>query len=212
MRDWRIVDTCCHQTCVVRHVDHEFRAELFGDFGKLLVVDFAGIGARPGDDHLGLVFLGQRCDLIEVDAMVFRIDPVGVELVELATDVQRHPVRQVTPLGKIQSEDDVAGLELGEVDGHVGLRARVRLYVGVFGPEKLFGPVDGDRLDDIDVFTSTVVSFPRIAFRIFVGQNTPDGLHHWKTGVVLASDHLETLFLASGLVFDDLPNAWVLCS
>ena len=212
MRDWRVVDTCCHQTGVVRHVDHEFRAELLGDLGKPFMVDFAGIGTRPGDDHLGLVLLGQRYDLIKVDAMVFRIDPVGVELVELAADVQRHPVCQVTTLGKIQSENDIAGLELGEVDGHIGLRARVRLYVGVFGPEKLFGPIDGDRLDDVDVFTSSVVTFPRIAFSIFIGQNTPDGLHHWKTGVVLASDHLEPLFLTSRLVLDDLPNAWVLCS
>ena len=39
-------------------------------------------------------------------------------------------------------EDRVAGLEAGEVDGHVRLRAGVRLDVRVLGPEEVLGAVD----------------------------------------------------------------------
>ena len=38
---------------------------------------------------------------------------------------------------EVHAEDRVARLERGEVDGHVRLRARVRLHVGVVGPEEL---------------------------------------------------------------------------
>ena len=61
---------------VVGHVDHQLRADFAGDLGKLVVRNFARIGAGAGDDQLRLVLAGQARDLIEVDAgCVSRVTP-----------------------------------------------------------------------------------------------------------------------------------------
>ena len=41
------------------------------------------------------------------------------------------------PLGEIHAEDGVAGIEKGEIGGHIGLGAGVGLDIGVFGLEQL---------------------------------------------------------------------------
>ena len=45
-------------------------------------------------------------------------------------------VRQVAAVREVHAEHRVARLEQREVDRHVGLRARVRLHVGVLGAEQ----------------------------------------------------------------------------
>jgi hypothetical protein len=43
----------------------------------------------------------------------------------------------------------------------------MRLHIGVSCAEKLAGAVDGDLLDDIDIFAAAVIPLTRIAFGIF---------------------------------------------
>jgi hypothetical protein len=74
-------------------------------------------------------------DLVHVDP-VSSGDAVGDDVVELAGEVQLHAVRQVAAVGQVHAQDRVARVEQREVDGHVGLRARVRLHVGVLGAEE----------------------------------------------------------------------------
>jgi hypothetical protein len=50
---------------------------------------------------------------------------------------------------RFMAEDLVARLQHGGVDGEVGLRAGVRLDVGVLGAEELLGALDGELLDDL---------------------------------------------------------------
>ena len=50
------------------------------------------------------------------------------------------------------------GLEQRVEDGGVGLRAGVRLDVGVLGAEELLGAVDRELLDDVDVLAAAVVA------------------------------------------------------
>ena len=69
------------------------------------------------------------------------------------------------PWAQVHPQHGVAGLQHGEVDGHVGLRAGVRLHVGVLGAEELLGALDGEFLDDVDVLAAAVVAPARAALR-----------------------------------------------
>ena len=82
------------------------------------------------------------------------------------------------------------------IDRLVGLRAAVRLDVGVLGAEQLLGPVAGQVLDHIDVLAAAVVPPAGIALGILVGQHAADRLHHRGAGVVFAGDHLQPVLLA----------------
>jgi len=48
-------------------------------------------------------------------------------------------VRQVAAVGQVQTHDGVAGRQHGGIGGLVGLRAGVRLHVGVLGAEQFAG-------------------------------------------------------------------------
>ena len=76
--------------------------------------------------------------------------------VKLAGEIRLVAVREVAAVGEVHGEHLVAGLEHGEIDGHVGLAAGVRLDVGVLGAEELLRAVDGELLDDVHVFTTAV--------------------------------------------------------
>ncbi len=91
------------------------------------------------------------------------------------------------------------GLQQRQVDGGVGLRAGVRLHVGVVGAEQLLGAVDGQLLGDVDVLAAAVVALARIAFGVLVGQHRALRLEHARAGVVLRGDQLDVLFLALAL-------------
>ena len=47
-------------------------------------------------------------------------------------------------------------LEHAEIDGRIRLRTAVRLHIRVLGSENLLGPVDGQLLDDIDIFATAI--------------------------------------------------------
>ncbi|MNN47594.1 hypothetical protein D3C81_1620220 [compost metagenome] len=102
---------------------------------------------------------------------------------------------QVAAVGQAHAEDGVAGIQQGEVDRRVGRGAGVRLDVGVVGAEQLFGAVDGDLLDLVDVLAAAVVALARIALGVLVGQPAALGLHDTLAGVVLRGDQLEVVFL-----------------
>src|SRR5207245_131950 len=74
------------------------------------------------------------------------------------------------------AEHSGAGLQQGEVDGHVGLRARVRLDVGVLGAEQLLGAGDREVLDDVHDLAAAVVASPRVSLGVLVGQHRSDRL------------------------------------
>ena len=57
------------------------------------------------------------------------------DLVEFAGEIRRMAVGEMAAVGEVHGQDLVARLEHGEVDGHVRLRAAVRLDVDVFAPK-----------------------------------------------------------------------------
>ena len=108
-----------------------------------------GYALAPAMISFGLCSRASRSQLVVVDPLVVLADAVGDDVEVLAREVERMAVRQVPAVGEVHAEDRVAGLERREEHRHVGLRARVRLHVGVLGAEERLGARDGERLDDV---------------------------------------------------------------
>ena len=102
-----------------------------------------------------------------------------------------------------EAHDRVAGLQQRVVDGGVGLRAGVRLDVGVLGAEQRLGAVDRELLGDVDVLAPAVVALAGIALGVLVRQHAALRLEHGLRDEVLGRDHLERPLLALELVVED---------
>src|SRR5580700_10193338 len=105
----------------------------------------------------------------------------------------------MTAVIQAHSKDYVPRLDESEIRGGIGLRARMRLDIGVRGAEELLRPVDRQLLDDIDEFAAAVVALARIAFGVLVGEHRALRSEHARTCVVLRCDKLDVLFLAAYL-------------
>ena len=103
---------------------------------------------------------------------------------------------------ELHAHDRVAGLDHRHVGGVVGLRAGVRLDVGVLGAEDLLGAVDGELLGDVDLLAAAVVALAGVALGVLVGEHRAGGLEHGLGHEVLGGDHLQRRLLASQLAVE----------
>jgi hypothetical protein len=128
----------------MRHVDEEIRADLVGDRAHARPIDHLRIGTEAADQHLRLVLQREALDLVVVDQTLFG-DAVlhGVE--QLAGEIDLGAVGQVAAVGQAHAEDGVARLQQRQIHRLVGLRAGVRLHVGVVGAEQLLDALDRQR-------------------------------------------------------------------
>ena len=145
--------------CAMSH--HEVRADLVGDLAEPREVDLARVGRGARDDQLRPVLARERRQRVVVDALVLAAHAVRDDLVLAAREGQRVPVRQVAAVREVHAEDRVARLQRRQVDGHVRLRARVRLDVRVLGAEERLRAVDRERLDLVDELAAAVVALAR---------------------------------------------------
>ena len=88
------------------------------------------------------------------------------------------PVGEMAAVSQVHPENRVARLEHGHVDGHVGLRARVRLDVDVVGAEELLGAVDRQGFGDVDELAPAVVPLARIPLGVLVRQDRAGGFEN----------------------------------
>ncbi len=137
------------------------------------------------------MFPGQVPHLVVVDVLGLSIDPVGDEVEQRSGEVDGRTVCEVTALVETHAQDGVPRLQHGEVRGHVRLRARVRLDVGVLGAEERLGPFDGETLDLVNDLAALVVAATRVALGILVREDRSDRLHHGDRGEVLRGDELD---------------------
>ncbi len=157
----------------------------------------------------GRCSLREPLDLLHVDGQVLAPHVVGDDLVELARDVQLHPVREVAAVVERHAHDLVAGLEQRHVDGVVGLGARVRLHVRVLGAEQLLGAVDRELLGDVHLLAAAVVAAARVALGVLVGEHRARRLEHGLGDEVLRGDHLQRVLLAAQLALEHLGDLGV---
>ena len=198
------VDPGGHQAGEVRHVDMKERADLVRDLAEAREVDHARIGRAAGDDELGLVFPGEGLDLVEVDLAVLAAHAVLDRVEPLAREVRRRAVGQVTARGERHAENGVAGLQQGEQDALIGLRARMGLDIGEGAVEELAGALDRQSFGDIDVLAAAVVAPARIALGILVGQHRTLGVEDRARDDILRGDQLDLVALALQLRLDAL--------
>src|SRR5437868_2458376 len=92
---------------------------------------------------------------------------------------------------QIQAEYRIAGVEYGGISGLVGLRARMRLDVGVFGVEQRFGALAGQDLYLIHEFATAVIALAGITFGVFIRQHAAGGFEDGFRSEILAGDQLE---------------------
>ena len=78
---------------------------------------------------------------------------------------------QVAAMREIHTQDFVARLQKGEVHGHIRLRARVRLNIGIDRAEELLGAIAGQVLGQVDDLAAAVVAVARVALGVLIGQN-----------------------------------------
>src|SRR5690606_13715916 len=124
------------------------------------------------------------------------------DLEELAREVRPRAVREVAAEGERERENRVARPRHREVRGHVGLRARVGLDVGVLAAEELLRPLDGEALHLVHHLAAAVVAAAGIALGVLVGEDAAHRLEHRPRDEVFAGDQLEPLRLALGLLRD----------
>ncbi len=199
MRERRGVFARGHQPGEMRHVDVQPGADAVGDLAHAGEIDLARDGRAAGDDHLGLVFLGQRLDLVVVQRVVLLAHAIldGVE--PLAGLVRLGTVGQVAAGVQAHAEDGVAGLDQRLEDTLVGLAARIRLHIGEGAVKELFGAVDGQVLGHIDPLAAAIVAASGVSFGVFVGHDGALGLHHGGRDDVFRRDQLNLVALAAQL-------------
>jgi hypothetical protein len=181
----------------VRHVGPEQGADLIGDRTERGEVEVARVRGPAGDDDLGLFGDGLLAQLVHVDPEVVCLDLVGGDFVELAGEVQLHAVREVTAVSQGEAQDLVPRGDHGVERRGVGLRAGVRLDVGVFGAEQVLDPVDGQLLGNVHVLAAAVVAAARVALGVLVGQNGALGFHDRAGREVFGGDHFQGAALAA---------------
>jgi hypothetical protein len=128
--------------------------------------------------------------------------PYGNDLVELPREVERVAVREVATVRQVHAEHGVARLHRREVHRHVGLRARVRLHVGVIGAEERLGTRDGQRLGHVHELAAAVVAAAGIALGVLVGEHRAGGFENRLADEVLGRNQLEPFRLTFLFVGD----------
>ncbi len=184
------------ETGEVRHVDHQQRADLVGDLAEAREVELARVGRPAGQQQLRPALAGDARDLVHVDQAALAVDLVGGDVVQAPGDVDLHAVGEVAAVGEREPHDRVARRQQRVVDGRVGLRAGVRLHVGVLGAEQRLGAVDRELLGDVDPLAAAVVAPAGVALGVLVRQHRALALEHGARDEVLRGDHLERALLA----------------
>ena len=158
----------CDQTRGMGDVGVHDGAHLVADLAHAPEVDMARVGRKADHDELRPVLAGDLGHRVVVEQLGLAVHTVGDDVVQLAGKRQPMAVRQMPTVGQIHPHDRVAGLQGGEVHAHVGLRAAVRLYIGMIGAEQRFGSLDRQVLGPIHELTAAVVPLAWVALGVFV--------------------------------------------
>jgi len=203
------VDARRDETRDVGHVREVVGVGGVGRLLDLLPLDRSGVRRVTRDDDVGVELLGLLADLVVVEGAALGVDLVLLDLEQLAGEVRRVTVREVTAVGQVQRENLVAGVQHGEIDAHVRLGARMGLDVDVVAAPQFLRPLDGEFLDLVGVLTARVVACAGVALGVHVRQRGALGLHDRLAGVVLAGDHLQGVSLSLYLAAQGVCDPWI---
>ena len=115
-------------------------------------------------------------------------------------------MREVPAVREVHAQHRVARLQRRHVHGHVGLRAGVRLHVGVLRAEERLGAVDGQLLGDIHEFAAAVIALAGISLGVLVREHRTHRFEHRFGDEVFGRDQLDAGGLPAHFVADHLGN------
>ena len=190
----------------VSHVDHQEGSDFVGNLTHAGIVPFAGVGRGTADDEFGTLAQSHLFHHVVVDVARIFAHAVFERVEHQAREVDGAPVREVTAVREVQSQELVARVEHGHEYGHVGLGARVRLNVGPLGVEQFLDAVDGHLFALVYHLATAVVAFAGITLGILVGEAGAHGLHHLFADKVFRGNQFDTLTLSLILFFDNVEN------
>ena len=145
----------------------------------------------PATIIFGLCSCARRAEFLVIDGLGFLAHAVGNKFVHFPGKIQRVAVRQVSAMREVHAEHCVARLQHGHVNGNVGLRAGVRLHVGVFRAKKRFRAINRQLLGTIDKFAAAVVALAGITFRIFIREHRAHGFDHGFGDKIFGGDQFK---------------------
>ena len=205
VRDGVRVQPRSHQAGKVSHVHPQVRADFVSNRAERSEVQLTGVCGPAGNNDLGALSQSQFTHLLHVNAAGL-IHTVRHNVVQLAGDVQLHSVGQVATVCQGQTHDGVAGSQQCVHDGVVRLRTGMGLNVGVLGAEEFLHAGNSERLNNIDVFTTTVVAAAWVTLSVLVGQYRALAFEDGTGDEVLGCNHLEGVLLALALQLNGFCN------
>ena len=131
-------------------------------------------------------------------------------MVKDSGSVDRGAVGEVASLGEVETHEGVARLETSHDDGHISLRSRVGLDIGVFGVVYLLETVYGQILDLVNHLASTIVPFPGITLGVLVGADRAHGLEDIVAHVILRRNQFKSGRLPFLLISNQIENLKIL--
>ncbi len=105
-------------------------------------------------------------------------------------------------MAQVHPEDPVTRLQEGQVHGHVGLGARVRLHVRVLRREELLRTSACKLLDLVHEFAPAVVTLAGKPLGVLVGEDGPSGFQDGPRNEVLGGNQLQLIGLSPDLAED----------
>ena len=189
----------CNEASDVSHVHHEVSTNFMSDFRETLEINRARVGRSTRNNDLRALLLRLLLERIVVNCLGLRVNAIGTDFVELAREIDRAAVREMTAVVEAHSQDFIARLDERKVGRKVGIRARMWLHICEVCIEKLACAVARDVLDDVDVHAAAVVPLPRVTLGIFIRANASHRLHDRAGREILRSNELDTIALATEL-------------
>ncbi|CDH43407.1 hypothetical protein BN874_120058 [Candidatus Contendobacter odensis Run_B_J11] len=205
-RDRIGIDACRHQSGNVRHIHEQIGANLISNRAKSRPVHDPRIGREAGDNHLGLAFQRQPFHLFVINLTGGFVQAVLHRPIQSPREIDLGTMGEMAAMSQAHAQDGFTRIDQRHVNSGVGLRAGMRLYIGVISLEQLLGAVDSQLLGDVHELAAAVVAFAWITFGVLVGQHRTLGFKHARAGVVFRSNQLDVGFLALLLALQGGPQ------
>ena len=199
-----------HQTGNVGHIHHEIGAAGIANLPEFLEINGSGVGAGACHDHLGLDLHSLFHQLIIINTARFRVYAISHKMIQRARHIDRRTVGEMSALRQIHAHDRVAWLKQRKVNGQIGLRTGVRLYVGMLGAEQFTRSLPGDVLYDVHALAAAIITLSRISLRIFVGEHSAHGGHHRRRYNILRGNQLDVSLLAGKFLLHGFAHSLIL--
>ena len=194
----------------MRHIHHQIGAALFGDLCEFGKINDAGIGACARHNQLGPVLHRQRTDGVIINPVRRIVYAVRYDMKIAAGHIDRAAMRQVPTLLEVHPQNRIAWFQKRKIYRLIGARAAVRLDIGVFSAEKLFGTINRQALHHVHTLTSAVVAFRRITFSILIRQHAAGSAEHGFADEIFRRDQLDVGLLPAEFRQDGFTDQLVL--